>query len=109
MKKREMMSNVMRLAWAFIRKHQATLSEALKIAWRNIKLRIAMTTKIVAFKFKKADGTIRDAIGTLQKNMLPPIKGTGRPTPEHLQLYFDMQKQCYRSFNKIELLTIEIN
>lgn len=100
-------SNVFKLAWVFIRKHQVTLSEALKTAWRNIKLRIAMATKIVAFTFRKADGTIREAIGTLKSDILPQVKGTGRPTPEHLQLYYDIQKECYRCFNKIELLTIE--
>lgn len=100
-------SNVFKLAWVFIRKHQVTLSEALKTAWRNIKLRIAMATKIVAFTFRKADGTIREAIGTLKSDILPQVKGTGRPTPEHLQLYYDIQKQCYRCFNKIELLTIK--
>ena len=106
MKANEMRSNVFKLAWVFIRKHQVTLSEALKIAWRNIKLRIAMATKIVAFTFKKADGSIREAIGTLKSDMLPAVKGTGRPTPEHLQLYYDIQKECYRCFSKIELLTI---
>lgn len=100
-------SNVFKLAWVFIRKHQVSLSEALKIAWRNIKLRIAMATKIVAFTFRKTDGSIREAIGTLKSDMLPQVKGTGRPTPEHLQLYYDIQKECYRCFNKIELLTIQ--
>lgn len=100
-------SNVFKLAWLFIRKHQLSLSQALKIAWRNIKLKVAMATKIVAFTFKKADGSIRDAVGTLKSDMLPQVKGTGRPTPEHLQLYYDVQKECYRCFSKIELLTIE--
>lgn len=100
-------SNVFKLAWVFIRKHQLSLSQALKIAWRNIKLKVAMATKIVAFTFKKSDGSIREAIGTLKSDMLPQVKGTGRPTPEHLQLYYDVQKECYRCFSKIELLTIE--
>ena len=100
-------SNVFKLAWVFIRKHQLSLSQALKIAWRNIKLKVAMATKIVAFTFKKADGSIREAVGTLKSDMLPQVKGTGRPTPEHLQLYYDIQKECYRCFSKIELLTIE--
>lgn len=100
-------SNVFKLAWLFIRKHQLSLSQALKIAWRNIKLKVAMATKIVAFTFKKADGSIREAVGTLKSDMLPQVKGTGRPTPEHLQLYYDIQKECYRCFSKIELLTIE--
>lgn len=100
-------SNVFKLAWVFIRKHQLSLSQALKIAWRNIKLKVAMATKIVAFTFKKSDGSIREAIGTLKSDMLPQVKGTGRPTPEHLQLYYDIQKECYRCFSKIELLTIE--
>lgn len=103
-----MRSSVMKLAWVFVRKHQVTLSEALKIAWRNVKLRVAMLSKEVSFTFKKSDGSIREAVGTLRSELLPALKGTGRPTPDHLQLFYDIQARAYRSFFKIELLTINV-
>ena len=43
------LSEIMSLAWQFVRKNGYTLSEALKKAWLNIKLKAAMRQKIVKF------------------------------------------------------------
>lgn len=59
-----------------------------------------LTERVVRFAYRKNDGSIREAVGTLMKSMLPPTQGVGRPTPEHLQLYFDIEKQSWRSFKK---------
>lgn len=98
--------SIMALAWQFVKKNGYTLSEALKCAWRNYRLKQAMTTKIVRFYFRKVDGTIREAFGTLIPSMLPETKGTGRKTSDTLQTYFDTEKQEYRSFKKANLITI---
>lgn len=68
------------------REYQAVLSmsEALKTAWMNIKLKAAMKERIVKFYFQKVDGSIREAYGTLKDSMLPDSKGTDsrkRATP----------------------------
>lgn len=67
-----------------------------------------LTERVVRFSFRKNDGSIRRAVGTLMKSMTPQIQGSGRPTPEHLQLYFDVEKQSWRSFNKNNLIEIEL-
>lgn len=67
-----------------------------------------LTERVVRFSFRKNDGSIRKAVGTLMKSMTPKIQGGGRPTPEHLQLYFDVEKQSWRSFNKNNLIEIEL-
>ena len=61
---------------------------------------------IVSFKYKKKDGSIREALGTLLPDMCPETKGSGRPMPEHLQLYYDLEKKSYKSFNKSNLLEV---
>lgn len=60
------------------REYQAVLSmsEALKTAWMNIKLKAAMKERIVKFYFQKVDGSIREAYGTLKDSLLPDSKGT---------------------------------
>lgn len=65
-----------------------------------------MRTEIVSFSFIKANGELRIARGTLKREMCPIITGEGRPTPEHLQLYFDVDKGAWRSFKKDKFLEI---
>lgn len=61
-----------------------------------------MKSRIVEFFFTKKDGTVRQAFGTLQDEIiLPLIKDTSNrePNPE-LVTYFDTVKQQFRSFRK---------
>ena len=51
-KTRNMMREVMQLMWQFIRQNGLPQSEALKTAWRNVKLRKAMAQRIVKFVFQ---------------------------------------------------------
>jgi hypothetical protein len=53
MRTREFLSEVMRLAWQLVKRNGLSLSEALKVSWRNAKLKIAMKVKIVPSTFKK--------------------------------------------------------
>ena len=101
-----MKSQVFRLAWQFIKKNGYSLSEALRCAWANIKLRKQMAEKIVKFRFSKAYGTIREAYGTLMANMLPQSKGAGRKQNDAVQTYFDTEKGEYRCFKKANLIEI---
>lgn len=62
----------------------------------------AMKSRIVEFYFVKKDGTVRQAFGTLQDDIiLPLIKDTTNrePNPE-VVTYFDTVKQQFRSFRK---------
>lgn len=59
---------------------------------------------IVDFEFVKKDGTVRQAKGTLVAEHLPASKADSdapaRKTNENVLVYFDMEKQSFRSFVK---------
>ena len=101
------LKNIMMQAWMFVRTTGMTMSEALKLAWRNFKLKVAMKHRIVKFWFVKIDGTVRQAYGTLIDRMLPPTKGTGRNENPTIQTYYDTEKQAYRCFKVANLIRYE--
>lgn len=104
---RSTMKDVMLLAWQFVRRNGYTMSDALKVAWANIKLRAQMKSRIVKFYFQKVDGTIREAWGTLNENLMPAITGTDkRAKNDTVQVYYDSEKQSWRSFKKCNLIKI---
>lgn len=93
------------LAWVFVKNNGLTIQEALQVAWLNVKLRKAMNNSIVRFRYKKTDGTIREASGTLIDNLLPPIQGLVHHGKD-VQTYFDTDCSGFRCFKKINLLSI---
>lgn len=97
------LANIMRMAWMFVKRNGFTMAEALKVAWLNAKVTKAMRTGIVQFFFMKVDGTIRQAFGTLDPHRLPETQGSGRRPADTVQVYFDTEKQEYRSFKKCNL------
>lgn len=97
---------ILNLAWQFVRKNGYTMSEAMKVAWANYKLKQAMKNKIVRFYYRKVSGEIREAFGSLQDKLLPPTQSTGRKPNETLFTYFDTEKGEYRSFKKANLINI---
>lgn len=97
----------MSLAWQFVKRNGYNMSEALKTAWRNIKLRTALSNGIVKFYFQKVDGSTREAFGTLKEGLIPATKGEDtRKSNDTLQVYFDTEKQGYRCFKKANLIAI---
>lgn len=103
--KRNQLSEIMRMAWSFVRKNGYSMSEALKCAWANIKLRALLGKKVVEFYFKKTDGTLRQAFGTLMSDRIPETKGT-KKTADSCQVYFDTEKEEWRCFKKCNLIKI---
>lgn len=105
--KRETLKAVMRLAWQFVKRNGFTMSEALKVAWMNIKLKAQMKLRIVKFYFQKVDGTLREAYGSLREDLLPEARGEGnRKQNDTLQTYYDTEKQSFRSFKRANLVRI---
>ena len=97
----------MKLAWQFVRRNGYTMAEAMKVAWLNMKLKAAMTTRIVKFYFIKVDGSIREAWGTLAQGMIPAIAGTDTRKPnDTIQTYYDTEKQAWRCYKRANLLRI---
>lgn len=103
--KRNQLKEIMSLAWSFVRKNGYSMSEALKCAWANIKLRSLLHKQVVEFFFKKVDGTLRQAFGTLMTNRVPQTTGS-KKTADSCQVYFDTEKNEWRCFKKCNLVRI---
>ena len=107
MNTKKFLSDLMKLAWQFVRRNGYTMAEAMKVAWLNMKLKAAMTKRIVKFYFIKVDGSTREAWGTLAAGKIPAIAGTDNRKPnDTIQTYYDSEKQAWRCFKKANLLSI---
>ena len=110
MSKQMKMSAIMKMAWMFVKNEGMTLGNAMRCAWRNFKLKMGMMAgKAVRFTFRKIDGTVRNALGTLAQaaiNYIP--NGNGRPAPDGVQRYWDLEAGGYRSFRKASLLSVAL-
>lgn len=107
MKTREFLHEVMSLAWQFVRKNGYSMSEALKTAWANLKLKSEMKKRIVKFYFQKVDGSMRESYGTLDEKLMPAISGDDKRAKNNtVQVYFDTERSEFRCFKKANLLKI---
>lgn len=97
---------IMLLAWQFVKRNGFSMGEALSVAWANIKLREAMKQRICKFYFIKVDGSIREAYGTLNYDLIPDGMRPGENSRRHnptVQVYFDTEKQDWRCFKLANL------
>ena len=69
------------------------------------KMRKVLRHNIVTFKFKKRNGDLRIAHGTLHPDYLPKLRG-GAPKPERQMVYFDLDKEGWRSFRSYSFIKI---
>ncbi|MBS5979988.1 MAG: DUF2693 domain-containing protein [Dysgonomonas mossii] len=107
MKTKEVLRGIMSSAWQFFRVTGQSFSECLKLAWANYKLKQALSKGIVKFYFQKVNGEIREAWGTLCDKYLPETKGDdNRKKNEFTQVYFDTERDSWRSFKKANLVSI---
>ena len=93
-----------------------TQSQAVKYAWWFESFRLKLQNGIYRFSYFKTDGTIREATGTLNLELIPedqlpkdqlpedtlPLQGKGRergylPAPG-VFTYYDLEKKAWRSF-----------
>lgn len=100
------LKQIMQTAWRFFRITGESFSECLRKAWANFKLVVAMRTRIVKFYFRKVDGSIREAYGTLRADLIPSTSGSDRKHNDTVQTYYDTEKQEYRCFKKLNLVSI---
>lgn len=101
----ENLQNIMKTAWQFRKQYNLSMSEALKQAWANFKLKKELSERVVMFYFRKVNGEIRQAYGTLMANIVPATAGN-RKTNNENQIYFDTEKLGWRSFKKVNLISI---
>ena len=65
---------------------------------------------IIVFRYKKRDGSIRKAEGTLHPKFLPPPKSDKEfVRPEYQIVYYDLEKKSWRSFRSFEFVEILSN
>ena len=102
---KQTMKEIMSLAWQFVKKNGFTMSEALKCAWANIRLRAQLQKRICKFYFQKVDGSLREAYGTLKSELVPETKGE-KETNDTCQVYYDTEKQEWRCFKKANLIKV---
>lgn len=106
MKKTDLRS-IMQMAWQFVKRNGMTLADALKKAWQVFKLKAQMMKGIVRFYFRKVDGSIREAYGTLRTDLMPEIKGEdNRRKNDTVQTYFDTERQEFRCFKLANIVTL---
>jgi len=95
-------------AWRMFRVTGEAFAECLKKAWTLLKLKIQMTIRKVQFFFMKIDGSVRQAFGTMQDEIIADKTkgGDTRKKNEHLFTYWDCEKEEFRSFKKFNILRI---
>lgn len=83
------------------------LDEALSGA-ESTKFRNLLKKNIVKFRYKKKDGSVRTALGTLKKDMLPKYKTDKRPAynPSRF-VYWDTERDQFRSFLRANFMDLE--
>ena len=87
-----------------LKKLKKNLHGVLNMSARK-RMRKELRDNIVTFKFKKRNGEIRTAHGTLHPSYLPKLRG-GAPRPEHQMVYYDLDKNSWRSFRSYSFIKI---
>ena len=86
-----------------LRGASATQSQALKYAWWFENFRAKLATGIYRFSYLKKDGTIREAIGTLNFDYIPSDqlpKGDEAVSIQYSAFrYFDLERNDWRAFS----------
>lgn len=107
--RKQLLSKVMKLAWNFIKNHNMSRSDAMKSAWSATRISsILRENKSLVFYFKKVDGSIRRAVGTLNKEVLKSVipnfvengvyQSKRQQNTKDVQIYFDLEKNEWRRF-----------
>ena len=89
---------------ASLKKLKKNLYGVLNMSARK-RMRKELRDNIITFKFKKRNGEIRTAHGTLHPGYLPKLRGGG-PRPEHQMVYYDLDKEGWRSFRSYSFIKI---
>ncbi|MCC8426946.1 SH3 beta-barrel fold-containing protein [Mucilaginibacter sp. UR6-11] len=97
-----MKSRLFNIAWSIVGQF-GSFSEALAHAWKIAKLQFALCTQaLVNFSYRKVDGSIREAVGSLQNPPMP--KGGMRKVNHSILTYFDLQQQDWRCAKVLNLI-----
>lgn len=99
-------SKLFKIAHAIMKKGEAAnFSEALKAAWKAIRVYSNMLVGKVMFTFKKVNGEIRHAIGTLfNLDYVRKTAGEGDSKNADVICFWDCEKEAFRSFKAATLI-----
>lgn len=99
------LSKIMSTAWSYLKKGIFTnMSQALRAAWAKFKIVSRLKSSVVNFTYRKANGELREAIGTLRDgNFQYETKGSNRKEKPDVISYYDLGVQGWRAF-RIERL-----
>lgn len=97
-----------RLIEYFVNTCKMSLTEASSVADLNCVFYDVLNERKVRFMFRKRDGSIRHAYGTMKRGLIPEFGKSSRTLPFGLQMFFDLECLEFRSFKKENLLDFEI-
>ncbi len=100
-------SKLFRIAHSILKRaNVGSFSEALRLAWKAVKIYAGMLVGEVKFTFRKANGEIREAVGTLCNIEYHPVGGgnTRKDRPAETICFWDVEKHAFRSFNASTLV-----
>lgn len=103
-----MKTQAMNESWQLMRSCSMKKSDAMRKGWLIARVKREMLKRVVAFEYKKRDGSIRKALGTLQERYIPETKGCNRKQNRGVQTYYDAEKNEWRCFKKADLIRITI-
>lgn len=72
----------------------------------------ALKSRVVNFKFNKKNGTVREAKGTINSELIPETQLSNRTSRTYTSnpnvvKYFDIEKEGWRSFNEENFIGFE--
>jgi hypothetical protein len=103
--KKKFRVRVMKYAHSLYEATENAWSICLLKAWELYRLAKKMRKGTVKFAFKKIDGTIRYAFGTLQHLPVGATNNGKKPTFKTFA-YFDIERQAMRCFRVENLITV---
>jgi len=87
-----------------IKKHFKTWSNALKFAWKKLKIQARLSGSIQYFEFRKKSGEIRPAWGTTNSSFFN-YENKGKSSGcWYIIKYYDLQKNGWRCFDVRRLI-----
>ena len=101
-------------AWEFTRQHNYSWSQAMKKAWKEIKLRdlnTALAHKTVRISFMKVNGEITTREATRSSKLIPHAfapKGTGQGKHDNVVTFYSLTDGGWRSFRSENLISYQV-
>lgn len=93
------MKRLMKIAWMLVKEYNYSMSKAMLLAWQAYTLKRCMLMGTVEFSYKKTNGSIRQAKGTICPAVMKDksFAGVLRHEDPNQICYFDVEANDWRS------------